>query len=197
MDKKTVNVYTFNELSKEAQQKALEDHRNINVEYWEWYHSVQDQMNELFDEYGFEDVEMIFNGFYSQGDGASFTAKRIDIDKFLTKTNAKDKYPYPENALPYFLVKRIDTMYYHENTCRVDWDWDNARDEELSEEEREQIEKLASFMEEVRYDLSKKLYKDLQEEYEYLTGDDAVSDVLVTNEYEFLSNGERFDMPQE
>lgn len=50
-----------------------------------WYeHIIESQVNVLL-EHGFEDAEIQFSGFYSQGDGASFTCKRINIPLFLRK----------------------------------------------------------------------------------------------------------------
>ena len=51
----------------------------------DWCESlIEDAVNELA-EHGFEDAEIAFTGFYSQGDGASFTCKRIDVPLFLKK----------------------------------------------------------------------------------------------------------------
>lgn len=50
-----------------------------------WYEPlIEDAVNELA-ENGFEDAEIAFTGFWSQGDGASFTCKRIDVPLFLKK----------------------------------------------------------------------------------------------------------------
>lgn len=43
----TTTVYTFDELSDDAKQKALEDNSEINVEYWEWWDSIEGDANEI------------------------------------------------------------------------------------------------------------------------------------------------------
>lgn len=47
MRTKTINLYKFDELSDQAKQRAIADNYGINVyginvEFWEWYHSVYD-----------------------------------------------------------------------------------------------------------------------------------------------------------
>jgi len=42
MKTKTINLYEFDELSDQAKQRAIADNCGINVDYWEWYHSVYD-----------------------------------------------------------------------------------------------------------------------------------------------------------
>jgi len=41
-----LNLYTFKELSKEAQQKAIEDHRYFNVDH-EWWNCTYDDMENI------------------------------------------------------------------------------------------------------------------------------------------------------
>jgi hypothetical protein len=40
-------VYSTSELSPAALQKAINDNRYINVDYWEWYHKIYDNAEEL------------------------------------------------------------------------------------------------------------------------------------------------------
>jgi len=78
-------TYSFDELPKEVKEKALENNRYINVEYTEWYEPVVEDFEYAMEELGLKDVEVEFTGFYSQGDGASFTARVDDVELFLKK----------------------------------------------------------------------------------------------------------------
>jgi len=42
-----LNLYKFKELSKEAQEKAIEDNRYFNVEYCEWWNCIYDDMENI------------------------------------------------------------------------------------------------------------------------------------------------------
>ena len=78
-------TYSFDELPKEVKEKALENNRYINVEYTEWHEPVVEDFEYAMEELGLKDVEVEFTGFYSQGDGASFTARVDDVELFLKK----------------------------------------------------------------------------------------------------------------
>ena len=77
--------YTFEELSPEAKINALDEMRDINVEYTEWHQPVVEGFEEEMKELGLEEVEVQYSGFYSQGDGASFTGEVYDSKTFMSK----------------------------------------------------------------------------------------------------------------
>ena len=47
MKTKTINLYEFDELSDQAKQRAIANNCGINVDYWEWYHSVYDDAENI------------------------------------------------------------------------------------------------------------------------------------------------------
>jgi hypothetical protein len=73
---------------------------------------------------GLENVEISFTGFWSQGDGASFTARVNDIPNFIKTVGITD------DILPKALkgfeevyemrIVRTDSRYSHENTVRFE-----------------------------------------------------------------------------
>jgi len=75
--------FSFSELSKEAQSNALDELRDINVQVDYWHDDVIDYFKEEMEKFGLDDVEVSYSGFYSQGDGASFTADVTDTQKFM------------------------------------------------------------------------------------------------------------------
>jgi hypothetical protein len=77
--------YSFEELSPEAKTNALEEMRDINIEYQDWHEPIIEDFEEQMKELGVADVEVSYSGFYSQGDGASFTGGVFDTKTFMSK----------------------------------------------------------------------------------------------------------------
>ncbi len=70
------------DMTKEQILSVIEKHRDINVDNDVWCKYIFEQYIDILNSFGFEDVKIFFSGFYSQGDGASFTSS-ININKFL------------------------------------------------------------------------------------------------------------------
>jgi hypothetical protein len=95
--------YSFNELSPEAQREALDNYRDINVDYLDWHDYVIDEFKEeMKEKFGFEVDDVRYSGFYSQGDGASFTGEAIDKALFLKNalgvTSSSDVFDNGEDS---------------------------------------------------------------------------------------------------
>lgn len=82
-------TYSFDDLSPEAQENALENNRDINVDYDGWEDGVTEGFKEDMREIGIDDITISFSGFYSQGDGASFTSDNIDTRKLFNAVGIK------------------------------------------------------------------------------------------------------------
>ena len=82
-------TYSFEELSPEAQNNALDNNRDINVDYEGWEDGVSEGFKEDMREIGIDDITISFSGFYSQGDGASFTSEDIDTRKLFNAVGIK------------------------------------------------------------------------------------------------------------
>lgn len=181
----TIKVFQFNELTAKAQEKVLEKFRYINVEH-DWYEPVYEGFEELAAEYGIKVDDMSFSGFYSQGDGASFTGEIVDFKKFAEKTGLKRLVPFSK-AIEYNLemkITRVTYQYYHSNTVEAD-----IRDGGYYPH----LSNLIDFcLEEIKNKLCDKLYKDLENSYEELTSDEIVADTIRANNYEFTEGGELF-----
>lgn len=81
--------YSFEELSPEAQKNALENNSDINVDYEGWDDDVTETFKEEMSKIGINDIEISYSGFYSQGDGASFTSYDIDTRKLFNAIGIK------------------------------------------------------------------------------------------------------------
>lgn len=92
----------FSELSPDAQERAIEKERNYRYEDpdTDWAEHLTDEWKTELEEMGFSDPEIAWSGFSSQGDGASFTCRSFDLQKFANFfTSGKDKergHPYTD-----------------------------------------------------------------------------------------------------
>ena len=69
----------FNELTPEQQQKVIEKYHDINEDSWEFsYEDLKREFITKLESMGYSNIKIEYSGFYSQGDGASFTAKHGD-----------------------------------------------------------------------------------------------------------------------
>jgi hypothetical protein len=87
LQEKEKDTYTFEELPAESQKKAIEKNDDINVDYNWWEDSINLFCEDMWELYGVdvESKDVQFTGFYSQGDGASFTGEVEDEKKFIEK----------------------------------------------------------------------------------------------------------------
>lgn len=205
MQQKIINVYPFEELGKYAQERVLEKFRYINVEDEVWYEPIIEYYKKQLEQHGFTDIEISFTGFYSQGDGASFTGK-IDLVKWLTLNQLTEKYTkayqYVQSVDRYrtdiFEIKRIDNYYHHEKTCRLDLDTFEPCDyngEYTPEEDgaiNKELEEIQPIIETERLEWCKKIYKSLRDTYESLTEDSALKEMFDANNFLFTEYGELF-----
>jgi hypothetical protein len=92
----TVKVYKFDELNEDTKAKVLEKHRNINVDTDDWCECTTDDWKGKLAEKGFQDAEIRFSGFWSQGDGACFDAV-VDASRLAAAVyDGKDEGFYRE-----------------------------------------------------------------------------------------------------
>ena len=80
---KEIGIYFFDELPEELQKEVLIKNHDFNTDFY-WSDMELDYWKDKLNSMGFEDADISFSGFWSQGDGASFTA-RCDHQKILNK----------------------------------------------------------------------------------------------------------------
>jgi hypothetical protein len=182
-----IKTYSFDELSDTAKQKALEISREDNVGYY-WTQVVEWDWQDKLEALGYYDIGILYSGFWSQGDGACFTAK-INIAKWLKAHKLENKY-----RLVFSNTENITATlthcahYYHSTTTNLSIE-DNLH--LASKKWDTQLNEIDELILKEREEMGNKIYKDLESEYEYITSDDAVSEMLIENEYQFTIDGER------
>lgn len=177
-----VEVGQLEDFSPKDQAKIIDNYRDINVDH-DWWDFIYEDMIRCLETLGFYKIEIQFRGFWSQGDGASFTAmfetgSKSDLKRRLKKLDSEAHdiaekarslgfadMEFHEEELEDGRVEiyRTSHHYAHENTITSD-------NEDLKEFARA---------------FSKLIYRQLEGEYEFLTSDEAVRETLETNEYEF------------
>ena len=189
------NVYEFDELSAESKEKALEKYYDINVDFDEWSFYLIDEVKAELESFGFEDVDINYSGFWSQGDGASFTAQLHDIQKFLKSQKLSNKFRMVFNCANDISanVVRNTNHYYHENTINADVNCYNAENFLSIKQADKLYDQLSEFEElltDWARDYSADIYGKLYREYQNLTAEEQIIETFRANEYEFTENGE-------
>lgn len=191
-----IKVYKFEELSDKAKDKA----HDYFMEHWlnsEDYADL-DYFQSMLEEKGFRDPKINYSGFWSQGDGASFTCDFIDIEAYFKAYGLmnKDKNhkmflaAWKRDWVESVKIYRISSRYYHENTIDISWSCNFRKQRAVW------IEKIfANIVQDIlndAKDLSREIYKGLEEQYEYATSYEYIQQVFDGNDIEFYEDGRIF-----
>jgi hypothetical protein len=178
----------FEELNAEQQSTALDLHRDINVDDQDWNDWVQEKHHSILEGVGFEGVESQYSGFCSQGDGASFTADNVDIEKFLRSQKRWTHYrPLHEHIriknIQCKVVRDNSSRHVHYNTTEAsisgDWYIDmSAKQQALYEELEKEIDNFIT-------EQGKDYYNDLDTAYYDLISDEQVKATIIANDMDF------------
>lgn len=181
------------------EQNLLDKYRHINVDH-DWWQSVYDLWVEKLEQVGYNDIEISFSGFYSQGDGASFTGRVSsgDMADFMEKHDLTTRYPHiyalAQQRYVYLSLNRSSHHYYHENTVTAEGEMDTVYEPddgadlrdvalyEIYQKAEQDFDAFIKDFEQISRDYMQKIYTDLEVDYDYLTSDDAVREALSAND---------------
>lgn len=124
----TIQAYKFDELDERAKERVRRWHNETLHD--EWYEFIIDEAKTKGYDYGFSIDDVRFSGFYSQGDGASWTGC-IRIRRFIEACIPPEHKLYTRAQIyaelvadgwvePSVDVTRRSFHYVHENTMGVD-----------------------------------------------------------------------------
>lgn len=177
-----IDAYRFEELSGKPQDRA----RNWLVEVASehgWWDSTYEHWIDLLKEKGINtDAEKItFRGFSSQGDGASFTGT-IDVPRFmLAHGMVGDNLAVYAAAISgedvWANLVRVSSGYVHDST--------------VSLESAGIPGDMEADMQLVCRAWMRKLYYELQKEYDEMTSDPALTELAEANEWMFDEQGRK------
>ena len=205
---KQITIYKFSELEPAAKEAARNWAREgFNHDRW-WdavfddFMTIGEMLGVTFDERQVRlmngkyrgEPKIWFSGFSSQGDGASFEGRYS-----YAKGAAKAIRAYTDDAELHQIVDTLQEVqrrnmyqlnatvsqsghYSHAYTMSVDVERDSSNYQQPTADAEETI--LGTMR-----DLANWLYRHLNAEYDYLTGDEAIDEMLEANDYDFNADG--------
>ncbi len=181
---KTVNAYQFHELPEAIQEKVLND---FNRDQLYDHDPLLEGMTEGLEAIGLEDVDIKYSGFWSQGDGLSFTGYVNDAALFLEHIGAPKCSDSLIEALD-ITFSRAGHRNVHEKSVSTLVDYAYMTNEVLTEW-NEKIEDLEKHIEDWRLKRCQLMYKILERHYDACTTRDAIIEYMEANGYHFLEDG--------
>ena len=104
--KEGLTLESGDDLSNPIIQNIIEKNRYINVETDFWYEHILEDVQYILENMGFVEPKIYFSGFYSQGDGACFSAEYYGYDK--NKILELKDYAPKDKELHEFIDKFLD-----------------------------------------------------------------------------------------
>jgi hypothetical protein len=199
MRTETIGIYKFDELSDKGKEKARNWWRNGGLDY-DWHDHTLYEFVTICEIIGFDVIEsdIHFSGFWSQGDGASFTGSY----KYSKGSTKKIREYAPQDAALHKIadtlqalqkrnfyglwgnIERCSTSHYvHENTISCS---DAYRDSDNYQDATSDAEETLT---DCAHDLCHWLYASLEREYDWLMSDEQIDETILCNEYEFTATG--------
>lgn len=181
-------AYEYNELNDKAKQKLKDS-------YCEHFVDVDFEvecLETILEELGFHNAKIAYSGFWSQGDGASFTCDKWQYKKGMV-ANIRQSYPLWSSL--HLIAKELQSLskktgynlefnvyrrshhYYHENTVACDFGYN------------EYDEKIQDYVDDAVKWLCKTLYDSLEQAYYAAISDESIEDFYTSNEYLFDEKG--------
>ena len=190
---KTILVYSFDELSPQAQERAAGWWREGATDHG-WWQFVLSDARAIGDILGFDIPErngITFSGFWSQGDGAAFTAWYRYSPGWRSKLRAYapldaelvaigERLQAAQRPFFYKLAARFspsDSRSYWTRSDCVETDTGDAP------------QAVADEVDDISRDFAAWIYRRLESEYEYLTGDECMRESMKANGYTFDAGG--------
>ena len=189
-----INVYSFDELSEEAKENAINSHRDSSLQEDYWSEYILDDVKHIGALIGIDIDHIYYSGFCSQGDGACFEGVyeykkgALKAIKEFAPTD-KDLHDIAQNLQNiqskafYKLIAGVKHHghYYHELSTNITVD--NSDFSSVSGElDSDLKDELRSFMQWI--------YSRLEYEYKYQSSDDCIIENIAANDYKFLENGD-------
>lgn len=217
----TTTVYSFRELvelgNETATDRAKQWIGDIATEGPDWHDYLTSELwPSALAQIGFENASINFSGFWSQGDGASFTA-RVDVAKLVAflvspPQGSKTIAGEPEDFRPWLvkqcggvssypslarLLRVLDAGELRASVDRTSHHYSHENTCRLTVEgprrRAPKVERLVFALEEaaerLRYDLCRAIYRSLGEEYDNATSDESLGDLADANDWLFDCNG--------
>ena len=194
-------VYRLNELSDDARDKARAWYREDGFDY-DWYDTVYEDFQQIAEILGLRlktrSVRLYGGGSRQKPCGACFET----FYSYRKEAPRRIRQHAPQDTELHRIADALQSIqrrnfyqlhaeashrghYYHENSMAISVERDSPNYQDMTADAEDTV------IEALR-DLACWLYRQLEREYEYLTSDEAVDEVIATNEYTFTATGRRF-----
>lgn len=195
-------------MNDERKQALIEKYRDINIED-DWWDQTYDDFTRQMANKHIVVNDIRFKGFWSQGDGASFTGLIRGNERFFKDHELTESYPWMTKFLGLggeftLVIERKGQLhhYAHENTIGVDLDFaglfshhieqrDDLRTaiaERWDQHLESEYDTICATVDEIIRGYCRDLYKQLEETYNYLTSDEAVWGSIRLNDLDTKTN---------
>lgn len=171
----TKELYKFEELRPEIQQKVIDNNRDWNVDH-NWWGFAYDEIAELWKQRGLgTDDHKKDNGpfYFTPDSGANFHATGVYVDDYNNLFKALNILPTSEMAENIQDNVRFTVQYYGGGSAKTIVDGFY-----LTDEGHDAVQKLVD-------DLCEDSLDYLQKEHDYLTSDETIRESIISNESEF------------
>ena len=205
-------VHTIEELSDGAKETVRAWYRETCLDY-EWYDFVYEDFQTICDILGIalrtspvrlhgggtrDKPHLCFRGFSFQGDGASFEGaysyargaarglrahapQDTELHRIANELQAAQR----RNFYQVHASIRQHGRYCHEYGMAIEVERDSPASQPMTDGAEDTV------IEAMR-DLARWLYRQLRQEYEHLTSDGAIDEIVAANEWTFTAGGQRF-----
>lgn len=171
MQTKTYNVYTFDELTKEQQQKAINNLRDTSTDH-EWWECIYEDASNIGLRITSFDLD---RNRHATGEFMVLGGGDQCVNLIMTEHgNAMSTYTLAQNYLAE--LEKVNAKYpNHDDSDHDDYE--------------SYIEDAGLLEDEFLHDLLEEYSIMLQQEYEYLSSDEAIIAMIEVNEYLFTEDG--------
>lgn len=194
MQIKQIKVYSFSELSEEAQEKAIETERDYKYQSCDMLYFFQEDVDQQLKEKYWDDIKLAYSLSCCQGDGLSFSGE-LNLKAFLDNVYSVKLPEYKKWALNEYIYPVYSTgntgHYCYANKNQIEYDY-NCYDKGY-----QKIEKLwQDVLEEIKeyyVTLCKEFEKQGYNEIEYQLSDECIKEELENNNIEYTEDGRIFN----
>lgn len=207
----TITAYKFQELSTKAKQRAME---KLQPDGDWWYEHIFEEAKTDGEQHGFSIHNIYFSGFWSQGDGASWTGY-VDMVRWLERNKQNDARAHVLIALMEedwverkVEITRNSYSYSHSNTMRMEY-WGRVGPTHYDQENTLErgifagisvanllesipegaFQDLADEAEQAARSYADEIYKKLNAEWDWLCSEEVIAELCDCNEYLFDEAG--------
>jgi len=197
MQSNIVLSFDFSELSETARENARNSYREYGLND-DWYSPLIEDWKEGLELLGIDVSNILFSGFWSQGDGACFEcfySYRKGWRKTLNSEfggslgdillSAGKRLQALQRPLFYRLIANVSQSgrYVHHYSTIFDVDPDGLLSDESAVGAEDELKGILR-------GLMREIYNSLEREYNYLSSDSVIDDCLQNDGLQFLESGE-------